>query len=71
MVDGFIWFVNVLYDGIVFVLVSWVNVKLMDFVISLLLLILLIVLLFDILIYIGVLLWIIKWVGWGLVYIIG
>ena len=58
--------VEISYKGIAFALPSMVNVKSMDFVISVLMPILLIVPLFDILTYIGVLPFIIKWIGFVL-----
>lgn len=64
--NGFNWLVQVAYTGIAFALPSWVAVKQMDFVTSVLLPILMIIPLFDILTYIGVLPWIIKWLGRGL-----
>ena len=63
---GFNELVEISYKGIAFALPSMVNVKSMDFVISVLMPILLIVPLFDILTYIGVLPFIIKWIGFGL-----
>jgi len=69
--NGFNWLVQVAYTGIAFALPSWVNVKQMDFVASVLLPILMIIPLFDILTYIGVLPWIIKWLGRGLAKITG
>lgn len=69
--NGFNWLVQVAYTGIAFALPSWVNVKQMDFVASVLLPILMIIPLFDILTYIGVLPWVIKWLGRGLAKITG
>lgn len=69
--NGFNWLVQVAYTGITFALPSWVNVKQMDFVASVLLPILMIIPLFDILTYIGVLPWVIKWLGRGLAKITG
>ncbi|WP_192937875.1 NupC/NupG family nucleoside CNT transporter [Latilactobacillus graminis] len=69
--NGFNWLVQVAYTGIAFALPSWVNVKQMDFVASVLLPILMIIPLFDILTYIGILPWIIKWLGRGLAKITG
>lgn len=69
--NGFNWLVQIAYTGIAFALPSWVNVKQMDFVASVLLPILMIIPLFDILTYIGVLPWVIKWLGRGLAKITG
>lgn len=66
---GFDALVQVSYQGIAFAIPSMVNVKSMDFFVSVLLPILMIVPLFDILTYIGVLPWIIKWIGRGLSFI--
>ena len=66
---GFNALVQVSYQGIAFALPSMVNVKSMDFFVSVLLPILMIVPLFDILTYIGILPWIIKWIGRGLSFI--
>ena len=66
---GFDALVQVSYQGIAFAIPSMVNVKSMDFFVSVLLPILMIVPLFDILTYIGVLPWVIKWIGRGLSFI--
>ena len=66
---GFDALVQVSYQGIAFAIPSMVNVKSMDFFVSVLLPILMIVPLFDILTYIGVRPWIIKWIGRGLSFI--
>lgn len=71
VVDGFVWIVDIFFIGMIFVFGGWYDVKNLNFICLVLMLILMIVLMFDILIYIGVLFWIIKWIGWGLFFIIG
>lgn len=68
---GFNELMKVAYTGIEFAIPSMVNVKQMDWFVSVLLPILMIVPLFDILTYIGILPWIIKWIGKGLSWLTG
>lgn len=68
---GFNELMKVAYTGIEFAIPSMVNVKQMDWFVSVLLPILMIVPLFDILTYIGILPWVIKWIGKGLSWLTG
>lgn len=70
VVNGIVWVIEFVYEGIGFVFKSFMFNKMMDMVVSVFFFILLVVLLFDIFMYFNIFLKIIGGIGWVFVKVI-